>query len=390
MRGRTICLRGASVATGPDTSERTDLMICEGRISVDGIPDRDIDLTGHLLLPGLINAHDHLEFSLFPTLGEGLYRNATEWASSIYRPDASPVKEQRALPKTARLFWGGLRNLLSGMTTVAHHNPYDHATFGDLFPVRVLEECGWAHSLEFSPDLVQRFEATPEGWPFIVHAAEGADANARAEVRKLDAMGVLSDRTVIIHANAAGPDDIDLLRHRGCSLVWCPTSNLSTYGQTLSCETLMSGIPIALGTDSAITAPIDMLDEIRVAKKLSGLSARKIYAMVTSQPAKVLHLKRGEGTITEGGVADLIAVKDCGQTPADAIFNLHPELVMLAGEIKLLSKRFASTHPHDCFHRITLEHRGEWFVDADIPRLIRESAAATGSDLRLAGKLVSS
>ena len=45
-----------------------------------------VDLEDYLILPGLINAHDHLEFNLFPRLGNGPYPNYEEWANDIYRP----------------------------------------------------------------------------------------------------------------------------------------------------------------------------------------------------------------------------------------------------------------------------------------------------------------
>src|SRR5439155_11568458 len=111
-------------------------------------------------LPGLINAHDHLEFGLFPRLGKGPYCNATEWASDIYRPEASPVREHLSVPKRIRLLWGGIRNLLSGVTTVAHHNPYD-AAFNSRFPLRVVKRYGWAHSLDFCTDVARRYRRTP-------------------------------------------------------------------------------------------------------------------------------------------------------------------------------------------------------------------------------------
>jgi len=41
------------------------------------------------------------------------------------RLDSSPFRELRAVPLTDRLFIGGLKNLLGGATTVAHHDPFD-------------------------------------------------------------------------------------------------------------------------------------------------------------------------------------------------------------------------------------------------------------------------
>jgi hypothetical protein len=65
----------------------------------------DLPLDGFLVLPGLVNAHDHLEFNLFPNLGRGPYPNAAAWAEDIYYPACPPIRENLLVPKSTRLQW---------------------------------------------------------------------------------------------------------------------------------------------------------------------------------------------------------------------------------------------------------------------------------------------
>jgi cytosine/adenosine deaminase-related metal-dependent hydrolase len=350
-----------------------------------------LDLSGYLLLPGLINGHDHLELNLFPRLGSGFYPNAKAWAQDVYRPQCSPLREHLGVSKRARLIWGGLKNLACGVTTVAHHNAFDDPCLDGHFPVKIVKRFGWAHSLDFSPDLVKRFEATPREWPFILHAAEGVDERARSEIRRLDALEILNDRAVLVHAIGLDQPDLALLHARRSAIVWCPSSNLSVYGRTLDGKTLRSGLPIALGTDSAITAQGDLLDEIHTARRATDLPLGRLYEMVTAGAARVLRLTEGEGSLQEGGVADIVAVRDTGQRPAEALAALRPEMVMSSGKIRLISaglvSRVRAVAPRS-LQPLGIENRGRWFTDIDVASLHEETASVLGASYLLAGKRV--
>ena len=95
------------------------------------------------------------------------------------------------MPKPVRYWWGALRNLISGVTTVCHHNPYA--------PEVVVSRYGWAHSLAFTPNVVESFRAAPADAPIITHLAEGTDQRSRGESFHLVKIRALDSQTVIVH-----------------------------------------------------------------------------------------------------------------------------------------------------------------------------------------------
>lgn len=307
-----------------------------------------IDLADFLLLPGLINAHDHLEFSLFPRLADPPYSNYIEWGEDIHAKFIDVITIQHAIPKSVRVWWGGIRNLLCGVTTVCHHNPLHSEMLRDDFPVRVVREYGWAHSLGLGGNLCQLRAAVPNGIPFIVHACEGTDELAAAEAGELERMGLLDAQSVLVHGLALNVSAIDLMKARHSSLIACLSSNQFLFDKLPDLVMLSAIDNLALGNDSPLTAVGDLLDEIHLAIKSCHIAPQTAYRMVTIAAAAVLHLKNGEGTIREDGVADLIALYDTGKPPADRFrtLTLHDvEFVMVGGRVQLVSERLLERLP---------------------------------------------
>ncbi len=404
----SLRLSGGWVALGASTSVPADLEIVNGRIV--RLMDRDwneirrqspgpenrcaeISVEGCLILPGLVNSHDHLEFNLFPRLGHGPYPNFEKWADDIFHPDSSPVREHLSIPKPVRLWWGGLKNLLSGVTTVCHHNAYERNFVTNGFPVRVVRRYGWTHSLRFGKHIREAFLSTPPGAPFIIHLAEGSDRQSGDEIFQLDRLGVLDARTVIVHGVGLTARGRELLRRRGAALVWCPTSNRFILGATLDPACISRSDRASLGSDSALTAEGDLLDEIRAAHR-EGMDPRRIYSLVTGSAASVLRLRNGEGKLEPGSIADLLVVKRKDETPAGMLMRTRLdaiEMVMVSGEPHLVSAKTALCCPPGLLEGFEdIEVGGtSCFVRAPVRRLLQEACLRLGPKVCLAGRRVS-
>jgi cytosine/adenosine deaminase-related metal-dependent hydrolase len=400
----SVRLTGGRCARGPDSAEPASLSIVGGVIHLvqsDGRASErfnspgeiSIDLSGFLLLPGLINAHDHLEFSLFPNIGNGPYENAKQWAHDIHAKHASLIALHREVPRSVRLWWGGIRNLLSGVTTVCHHNPVTQELVSPGFPVRVVSGFGWAHSVSLEPDLAEKFARNREDAPFILHAAEGIDEESAEEVFALDRMLALDPRTVLVHGLGCTPEAVALINQRQAAVVLCPTSNKFLFRHLPSPALIQSLNKVTLGSDSPLTAAGDLLDEIRFARTHIGLDAAQIYDMVTNRAADILRLRRGEGQLKPGSVADVLVVRDCGLSPAEMLAQLNMaqvELVMLAGRVELVAPTLFERLPSELRHGLQLfevEGQRRW-VRAPMEQLIAQTEAVLGSDFSVGGKRV--
>jgi hypothetical protein len=299
-------------------------------------------------MPGLINAHDHLQFALFPRLADPPYRNYVDWGRDIHDKFRDVIAKHRAVPKGVRIWWGGIRNLLCGVTTVCHHDSlWSELKRGD-FPLRVVQEYGWGHSLALGGDLLKAHSITPEGRAFILHACEGVDKQAYAELGELDRLGLLNERTVLVHGLAIDDAGVALVRERRVSVIVCPSSNQFLFKRLPDMALLEPIENVALGNDSPLTAEGDLLDEVRFAGRSCGIQPDAVYRMVTEAPTAVLRLRDQEGSITVTGVGDLMAVRDTGEAAADRLreLSMHDvEFVMVGGCVQLASETIMERLP---------------------------------------------
>ncbi|MDE2051884.1 MAG: amidohydrolase, partial [Gammaproteobacteria bacterium] len=225
---------------------------------------------------------------------------------------------------------GGVKNLLSGVTTVAHHDPLYAGLCEIQYPVRVVRRYGWAHSLyvEGEAKTIESRERTPADWPWIIHAAEGVDEEAREELWRLDRLGCLTPNTLIVHGVALGAVERHRLSAASAGLIWCPSSNLHLFGATVDVAELTSEGRVAIGTDSRLTGSRDLLDELRTAARLTAMSSAALECMVTRDAARLLRLA-DRGIVAPGARADMLVLP--AGMPLDRVRRSDIRLVMVGG-----------------------------------------------------------
>ena len=90
-------------------------------------------------------------------------------------------------------------------------------------------------------------------------------------VEYIDRMGFLDDRLLVVHGVQFGADDLDRVAAKGATLVTCPRGNLATGAGTPPIgEFFAAGVRVAIGTDSLASVPdLNVFAELAEMRRLA-------------------------------------------------------------------------------------------------------------------------
>jgi cytosine/adenosine deaminase-related metal-dependent hydrolase len=348
-----------------------------------------LNLDGALAFPGLINSHDHLDFNLFPLLGNKKYNSYTGWGPDIHANNKAIIHEILKIPQPLRTQWGIYKNLLNGFTTVVNHGEHldTGASLETSSPritgnprisgnplITIFQDCHCLHSVGFENNWKWKLNHPAKTrQPVAIHIGEGTDAAATREIDQLIRWNLFRRPLIGIHGVAMTEEQAPAFH----ALVWCPASNYFLLNRTAPVDKLKANVPILFGTDSTLTSGWNAWDQIRLARDLHLTTDTELLATLTVNPAAAWALN-DRGTLDPGKRADLVIARPKpGQSAANAFFTLDPEdilLVIHGGAIKLFDHLLLEpiTEKGLTAEDFQPTKPGGKYVAGDLPGLIQE------------------
>ncbi|MGF7230669.1 amidohydrolase family protein [Arachidicoccus sp.] len=332
----------------------------------------DLSFDNCYVFPGLINSHDHLDFDLFPQLGNHIYKNYLEWGIDIHRQNDATIRQILSIPKALRVKWGVYKNLVTGITTAVQHGEELEITEKS---INVFQDCISLHSVSLEKHW-RRTLNNPfsNRRPFVVHVGEGTDTQRCEEIDELLHYNFFRRKLVGVHGIAMNVQQAKKFQ----ALIWCPDSNYFLYGNTARINELRNYTKILFGTDSTVSADWNIWNHFRLARMTNLLDDDELFRAVTTDAAKIWKLNK-TGSICEGYYADLFIAKmhSIDKNDANNFFSTNPEniqLVLHKGAIVLFDASLltqlknVSLKDFSCIY----VKGNQKFVLGDLPSLIKE------------------
>ncbi|SEP07680.1 amidohydrolase family protein [Mucilaginibacter sp. OK283] len=287
-----------------------------------------------IILPGLINSHDHLDFDLFPQLGNHIYNNYIEWGAHIHQEFKAEIAAVLNIPRHQRILWGIYKNLLCGVTTVVNHGQQVHV---DNALINIFEETHDLHSAALEKFWKLRLNnPLKRKLPVVIHTGEGTDELATREIDELISWNKLGRALVGVHAVAMSKEQAPYFK----AIVWCPESNFYLLNKTADIHKLKAFADILFGSDSTLTGNWNMWDHVSMARSIGMLTDEELYQSLNKTAAKTWAINTGE--IAASRQADLVIAKaNHGAGRYDAFFATRPtniQIVIQKGNIRLFDQ----------------------------------------------------
>ncbi len=272
-----------------------------------------LDLGEVVLMPGLINAHCHLDYTgmggqipaprVFPDWVKTILSFKAHWSFSEYAESwlkgarqmvehgTTTVADTESVPELPEETWKAtplrMISFLEMTGVKSQRQPEDlleeAVTWLERWPTDDRKEAGLSPHALYStyPDLMRKAgkAAVERGFLLSTHLAESEaeylmfteasgpfyewlkgqrkmeDCGRRTPIELASDYGLLSDRLLIVHANYLRTTDIDLMAESGASVVHCPRSHEYFGHQRFKYDELAkAGVNVCLGTDSLASA----------------------------------------------------------------------------------------------------------------------------------------
>lgn len=366
-----------------------------------------VDVGTDLVLPGLIDLHNHLAYNTLPLWTEPTqttpfaHHNSWPRAKSYATGTTWPAYALITACPQELLAYVETKAIVGGVTAIEGSPPMNRPRDGWL--VRNIEDesfgtgdrnAVFASVLTAKPAvLAARANRMRSGSAFIYHCGEGRRGSIAArEWTDAAAAGCLQDRFIAVHANAVDPTEFTRWSEPG-AIAWSPFSNLWLYGETTAVpEAMAAGVTVCLGSDWAPSGTKNLLGELKAARVTAdhlgwSLSDHELVMMATANPGDVLARawNRQSGRLQPGALADVLVLDGAGQQDPWAAVVAATErdvrLVVVAGSPRygtaaLMSKagarEVASITVAGRSRRLALTHpttADRWTWDSVVDRL---------------------